>query len=230
MGGGVEHDSLKLGGTPALELLTFANQYGKHFYQGMLNASWSYRNFDRYLFPTRGSMLSASSSVTVPISAKNSLEYYKLDLSGTRYQPIYKQFIGKLNARAGYGDGYGKFKTLPFFKNYYAGGIGTIRGYEGNSLGPKDSTNQVLGGKFIVYGTAELIFPNPLGQTLRTGWFVDGGNVSTRATLKDLRCSTGLEVDWKSPMGVLNFAIAKALNARTGDDTEVFQFTIGTTF
>jgi outer membrane protein insertion porin family len=224
LGGGIEHDTLELGSNPALELQNFANKHGKHFYQGILDASWSYQNFDRYLFPTRGSMLSASTSITVPVSAKDSLEYYKVDLSGIFYYPLYKEFIGKLSATTGYGDGYGKFKTLPFFKNYYAGGIGTVRGYEGNSLGPKDSTGQVLGGKFVAYGTAELIFPNFISQTLRTGWFVDAGNVYKRITLADIRCSTGLEVDWKSPMGVINFALAKALNARKGDDTNVFQF------
>lgn len=230
LGGGIENDTLELGAEPARELLDFTNKYGKHFYQGILTAGWSYRNFDRYLFPTRGSLLSASAVTTVPISGSRSLEYYKVDLSGTRYQPIYKQFIGKLSATAGYGDGYGKFQTLPFFKNYYAGGIGTVRGYEGNTLGPKDSKGEVIGGKFVIYGTATLIFPNPLGQTLRTGWFVDAGNVYTRPSLKDLRYSTGLEVDWKSPMGVINFALAKALNVKPGDDTNSFQFTIGTTF
>lgn len=229
LGGGIEHDTLQLGSTPAAELTNFTTKYGRVFYQGMVNAGWTYQNFDRYLFPTKGYMSSIGTSATVPISSKKSLEYYKINVNGALYQPIYKQFIGKLSATAGYGDGYGKFDTLPFFKNYYAGGIGTIRGYEGNSLGPKDSTGEVLGGKFVAYGTAALIFPNPFNQSLRTALFIDGGNVNTRISLNDMRYASGLEVDWNSPMGVINFALAKALNARHGDDTEVFQFSIGTT-
>ena len=230
LGYGLEHDSLNFGNNPSRELVSFRDKHGKHFNQGQLNASWAYQNFDRYLFPTSGSMLSTGATATVPISKNRSLEYYKVDLSGTHYQPIYKQFIGKLRAHAGYGNGYGKFKTLPFFKNYYAGGIGTVRGYEGNSLGPKDSNGQTIGGKFIVDGTVGLIFPNPIGPTVRTTLFVDAGNVYSKVSLLHLRCSTGLEVDWKSPLGVLNFSFAKALNKRKGDDTEVFQFSIGTTF
>ncbi|MGD9109190.1 MAG: outer membrane protein assembly factor BamA [Gammaproteobacteria bacterium] len=226
-GGGVEHDVLDLGSNPPTESLTFRNKYGKYFTQGQINASWAFRNFDRWLFPTSGSMLSASSILAVPLSSK-SLEFYKIDIGGTFYQPLYNQFIGKLSANAGYGNGYGKYNTLPFFKNYYAGGFDTVRGFEGNSLGPKDSNGDALGGKFIYYGIAVLYFPNPFGQSLRTGLFVNGGNVNNRISMNNIRYSTGLEVDWRSPMGVLNFAFSKALNARPGDDTDVFDFTIGT--
>lgn len=226
-GGGVEHDILDLGTNPPTESLTFRNQYGKYFTQGQVSASWAYQNLDRYLFPTSGSILSASSTVTVPVSSK-SLEYYNVNINGTFYQQIYNQFIGKLKADTGYGDGYGKYNTLPFFKNYYAGGFDTVRGYEGNSLGPKDSNGDALGGKFIYYGIAVLYFPNPFGQSLRTGLFINGGNVNNKISMNNIRYSTGLEVDWRSPMGVLNFAFSKALKTRPGDDTNVFDFTIGT--
>lgn len=228
LGGGVEHDILDLGSNPPIESLTFRNKYGKYFTQGQLSASWIYQNFDRLLFPTSGSMLSASSTATVPVSNK-SLEYYTVFIGGTFYQPFYNQFIGKLNANTGYGNGYGKYDTLPFFKNYYAGGFDTVRGFEGNTLGPKDSNGEPLGGKFIYYGSATLYFPNPFGQSLRTGLFVNGGNVNDKISMTNIRYSTGLEIDWRSPMGVLNFAFSKALNARAGDNTNIFDFTIGTT-
>lgn len=228
-GYGFEHDHINLDSDPSRELSNFKNKYGSNFYQIQTNAGWSYSKFDRYLFPTQGLKTGIGVTAAVPVSHK-SLEYYKISANAVYYQPLYKQFISKLRGNIGYGNGYGKFNgELPYFKNYYAGGIGSVRGYEGNSLGPKDSKGNTIGGNFEIEGSASLIFPNPLHDSVRTSLFVDGGNVYHNIHIKDLRFSTGIEVDWRSPVGVINFSLAKALNARKEDDTQPFQFTIGTT-
>lgn len=226
-GYGLEHDLVNLSSSPSNELKRFKDKHGRSFYQGQLNAGWKYQQFDRYLFPTQGASTAINGSSSVPFS-HHSLEYYKLGIDSVAYHPIYKDFIGQLRGEVNYGNGYGRYKTLPFFKNYYAGGIGSVRGYEGNSLGPKDSNGDSIGGKFELSGTAGLIFPTPLPPSVRTIWFVDGGNVYKKISVRHLRFSTGLEIDWQSPVGLLSFDFAKALNARKGDDTNFFQFTVGT--
>jgi len=148
--------------------------------------------------------------------------------------------VAKLTGNVGYGGGYGGYKRLPFFKNFYMGGMSSVRGYEANSIGPRDSNDDSVGGNLMFDATASVIFPNPFSKTLRTSVFFDAGNVyDTKATRaqeannKDrdgLRYSAGLGFDWLSPMGMLNFSLAKAINPNKYDDTAIFQFNIGTTF
>jgi len=240
-GYGYENDYLSVGSTPSGQLQNFIDSHGRHFYQLKLNAGWSYQSLDRYIFPTNGFLESANASATVPFS-RNSLEYYKLGYTALYYHPIYWSFVGQLKGNVEYGNGFGRYGgQLPFFKNYFAGGEGSVRGFEDNTLGPRDTNGDPLGGNVKLNATAGLIFPNPFGDNVRTTWFVDVGNVYTTHSLdgsgemsfrhprlNELRYSTGLEVDWRSPVGILNFSLAKPLHKRPGDDTEVFQFNIGT--
>lgn len=215
-------------GTPSIQISDFINQHGDNFNNVKLTMGWSYNNFDRAIFPTRGFNHYIGAEVGVPV-LPDSLDYYRLNYDATYYQPIYKGFIVSLNAGLGYGDGYGSFDTLPFFKNYYAGGIGTVRGYEANTLGPVDSNGNALGGSVLTAGSVNLIIPNPLSERLRTAVFFDAGNVYADSfDAGDLRYSTGLQVDWFSPVGPLRFSLGKALNTKPGDRTQTFQFSVGT--
>jgi len=125
---------------------------------------------------------------------------------------------------------------LPFFANFYAGGISSVRGYEANSLGPRDSNGRPLGGAFLTTGRLELIFPPPFGapaHSLRLSGFLDAGNVFRKVDdfdAAELRYSAGVTVQWLSPLGPLAFSLAAPLNARSGDDTQPFQFTFGRGF
>lgn len=224
---GYENDVLKIGDMPSKELKRFVDQYQRHFYQMILTAGWTHQGLDRAIFPTQGFLQDLGLTVSVPLSSKHSLEYYKLNYDGMYYHPLYKQFIGQLGFHAGYGEGYDRFTRLPIIKNFYAGGIGSVRGYDGNTLGPKDSNRDALGGNAVMDGSVGLIFPNPLGQNVRTTWFFDFGNVYNKPSLA-VKTSTGLEVDWLSPVGMLNFVLAKAINANNKkDDTRIFDFAIG---
>lgn len=235
-GYGYENDLLKLGSSPSLEYQNFVKKHHTRFYQINLNGGWTYQGLDRYLFPTSGVLQTVELMSSVPFSDK-SLQYYTMEASTNYYHPIFHDFIGQLKGTIGYGNGYGDFGgQLPFFKNFYAGGVNSVRGFEGNTLGPRDSKGNPIGGNVKVLGTAALIVPNPIGDTLRTSIFIDTGDVyNTHKDLKgksgvhlnELRYSTGLEIDWRSPIALLNFSLATPISERDGDKTEWFQFNIG---
>ena len=125
-------------------------------------------------------------------------------------------------------------KPLPFFKNYFAGGPGSVRGFSSFSLGPQDSAGNTIGGDRKLNVNAELLFPMPgAGQdrSLRLSWFLDGGQVFSRKyELDTLRYSTGLAFSWSSPFGPLKLSYAKPLNEKSTDRIQRLQFTLGYNF
>ncbi|HYA36655.1 MAG TPA: BamA/TamA family outer membrane protein, partial [Candidatus Methylomirabilis sp.] len=135
-----------------------------------------------------------------------------------------------------YGDGYGGSTTLPFYKNFFAGGSSTVRGYKSNSLGPRDTLppNDPIGGNRRVLGNMELLFPLPGSssdnKSMRLSVFTDAGMVygpGEPVDLGQLRYSVGLAFNWYSPVGPLSFSYAVPFHNKPGDETEAFQFTLG---
>ncbi len=217
-------------GTPSKQITEFIEDNGNHFNNVKFLLGWMHNTYDRAVFPTKGFNQWVGAELGVPL-LPHPLDYYKLNYDATLYQPIWKGVILLLNAGLGYGNGYGNLSQLPFFKNYYAGGMGTVRGYEGNSLGPRDSNNNPIGGNVLAVGSFNLIIPNPISERVRTSVFFDAGNVyHDEFSFRKLRCSTGIEVDWASPMGLLRLSLAKAINSRDDDQLEAFQFSVGTSF
>jgi outer membrane protein insertion porin family len=162
-----------------------------------------------------------------------------VDYKAKWYQPLSSRFITLTKAAVGYGNSFnGDAKNFPFFKNFYAGGIDSVRGYAGNTLGPEDSKGKPTGGNFLVNGSFGLIFPNFVSDNLRTTAFVDAGNVYDTFNNQDyagsksgpIRYSVGIEADWLTPMGLIDISIAKPLNLRRGDSEEMFQFALGANF
>jgi len=139
---------------------------------------------------------------------------------------------GDFGAAGGYDD-----KPLPFFENFYAGGVGTVRGYRSSSIGPRDINNLSLGGDKRIILNTELLFPMPGSgkeKSVRLSAFVDGGiiyGVPTAIPGTDgSRYSTGLALTWLSPVGPLKMSYAWPLNEQLGDNLERFQFTLGQIF
>lgn len=223
------------------EIQQFVDDHGYRYYQLNGTIGWTFQSFDRIIMPTKGLRQRASLKVSIPISDQ-SLRYYKADYNMKLYQPIYKGFIFNTRGEVGYGQGYGSYSgDYPFFKNFYAGGIYSVRGYEANTLGPMDNNDDPLGGNMLLDGSVALIFPNPFGHSLRTSWFFDGGQVYSSndgqttgndlgvkgLNLGDLRYSTGLDIQWLSPLGLgIEVALAEALNPGSTDDTEFFTFNV----
>jgi outer membrane protein insertion porin family len=181
------------------------------------------------IYPTEGTLLRLSGEVGLPVA---DLRYYKLSYQQQYYKPLTRDLVLFLNGEMGIGDGYGD-KPLPFFKNFFAGGTNSVRGYETSSIGPRDTNDEILGGSKKLVGNIELLFPVPFltqEKSLRMSAFVDGGMVDESFRFEEMRFSTGLAVSWISPLGPLKVSLAAPLNAEKQDDTEAFQFIFGTNF
>jgi outer membrane protein insertion porin family len=202
---------------------------------------WARDGRDSLLFPTKGVYQRASFELALPGSTAT---YYRASYQYQQFfsvkdvfsLPISRKWIFMANGELGWADSYGSGADMPFFKNYYAGGIGSIRGFESGTLGPRDTNEDPLGGRQRVVGNAELFLPvfgASLEKSVRVSAFVDAGNVwgyDTKMSFSDLRYSTGLAIAWSSPVGPLKFSIAKPLKEEEGDKTQAFQFQMGSTF
>jgi len=196
-----------------------------------LTVSWARDSRDSVLTPTRGQYQRAN----FEIAPVGTLRYYRAVYQNQYYRPIASWITLALNGEFDYGRGLGG-KPFPVFKNFYAGGIGSVRGYLTSTLGPTDVNGDPLGGASRVILNGELHFPFP-GASKDAGlqWFTffDGGNVFAdreKVEFKQLRYSAGLGISWISPVGPLKISYAEPLNAQPTDQKERFQFQIGTGF
>lgn len=190
-----------------------------------------------FFFPTKGIVASLGAEVTVPGS---DFEFYKINLQGAYYAPLGSALTFKASGSIGYGDGYGDTSEigLPFFKNYYAGGSKSVRGFNGRSLGPRDSgqTPEPIGGDRRLLLNAELLFPaygGGVSKDKRLGIFVDGGTVfglGQDFEFDQMRYSIGFVFNWFSPVGPFSLSYAEPLNDEEGDELESFQVSFGTVF
>lgn len=232
---------------PAQDVVDFIDEHdGETSYNNLtLNSSFSHDTRNRTVFATQGTQQTVGIKTTVPGS---DLEYYKLSYITNTFIGITGATTLLLRSNIAYGGGYGNTSELPFYERYFAGGIRTVRGYESNSLGPRDtSTNLSIGGNLRVTGGADYIFPIPFVEkppsSVRLSAFLDIGNVflDDRATFNatdtetgfqtsQLRSSVGLSFVWLSPIGPLRFSYANTLNDVPGDDLRAFQFSIGSFF
>ena len=141
-----------------------------------------------------------------------------------------------LGGEIGYGDRYGSTSDLPFFEKFRAGGFDSVRGYESNSLGPRDSEDDAFGGNFVSTMRAQILFPPPFLENknrARLALFIDAGNVFAEFDdfdSSDIRGSVGLGLSWVTGLGGISAALASPFNDEPGDDTETFQFNLGTSF
>ncbi len=188
-----------------------------------LTVGWSRDDRDSALVPTRGRLQRAN----LEIGAGGDMKYWKSSYSYQQFFPISKQYTFAINGEVGYAKPIGS-KPYPIFKNFYAGGLGSVRGFEQNSLGPRDAPlfgqteGAALGGTKKAIFNMELSTPFPGAgndRTLRLYGFFDVGNVfaeSRPATMTDaqwkaqqkLRASVGLGISWISPLGPLRLAYA----------------------
>jgi outer membrane protein insertion porin family len=202
---------------------------------------------DNFLTPTRGSIQRVSAEITLPGST---VEYYKLNYNYSRFWPLSRHLVLNTRTELGYGDNYddpvtrvltnpdGTTRTvtadgLPFFENFYAGGVRSVRGFTDNTLGPRD-LGQPIGGSLKTVGSLEMYFPTLLDTpAARVSTFFDIGNVYDGVDNWDageLRSSAGLALMWRSPMGPISISYAFPMRKEDGDEIERLQFTFGGTF
>ncbi len=221
------------------EITTFTDS--PLFYQNYVNTfgntndaiigtvGWIRDGRDSLIYPTKGTMHRAFGEMGLPGA---SLEYYKINYQYQRYFPISRHYTLMINGEAGVGDGTNNL-PLPFFKNFFAGGVNSVRGYRNSTLGPKDQNGDPQGGSHRLLGNVELLFPFPGLQndrSVRVGAFFDAGMVANSIDSDEARYSTGISLFWSSPFGPLKISLAAPLNSQTGDRKQAFQFTFGGAF
>jgi outer membrane protein insertion porin family len=192
---------------------------------------WSRDSRDSSLVPTSGRY----QRVYGDWGVAGDIKFVRANYQIQQYIPLNKQFTIALNGEFGWGKGLNG-QPYPLFKNYYSGGLGSVRGFEQGSLGPRDASDLAIGGPKKVTLNAELVAPFPGAgndRTLRMFGFVDMGNVfgeKESYSFTDMRVSTGVGISWISPVGPLRIAIATPLRKKPGDRIERLQFQIGTSF
>ena len=189
--------------------------------------------------PTRGTYHRVAAEVALPGSTQ---EYYKLSYQFAKYWPLSRALVLMTSADLGYGDGYGNASEngLPFFENFYAGGVRSVRGFEDNTLGPTFTSElnpnyaQPLGGSLKTTGTLEMIFPTLIkSNAAQLSAFVDFGNVfagTSDFSVDEFRASAGVSLKWQAPVGPIVINFSQPLRKEDGDRVERLQFSFGTQF
>jgi outer membrane protein insertion porin family len=230
-----ERIEIETGSSTPQSFITYLDENGSEFNEYILNSTFTHDTRNRTVFATEGNLQRINLEVAVPGS---DLEYYKLGYRAVLLYPFAERFALQLMGDTAYGDNYSEQTTgLPFFENYFAGGIRSVRGYRTVQLGPRDAENdRAIGGSFRTLASAELFFPAPFARenrSIRMGAFVDAGNVFDgidNFDANELRAAAGISFEWLSPVGPLVFSWADALNAESGDKRQQFQFSVGGTF
>jgi outer membrane protein insertion porin family len=229
---GAENTRLGIDSASPQRYLDFVNIFGDTNTAFPGSIGWVRDQRDNALAPTKGSILRANMEVGLP---GGTLKYYKLTGQAQWFHPLSRTYTLMLNGEMGTAGGMAG-KPLPFYKNFYAGGVTSVRGYDDYSLGPRDSEHNILGGTRRLVGNAELLFPLPgagVDRSMRLSVFLDAGQVwgaGEKISLSDLRYSTGLSFIWNSPMGPLRLSYGKPLNAKPGDGIQHLQFQLGQVF
>lgn len=255
-GASVEDLTVKTYFDTASEIRRYVEDQGEDAQSLKLTASWTRNNLNRGIMPTDGNYQRLSLETGAPGSDS---EYYKLRARAQQLFPINddESWAFKFTGNVGYADTLGGNDPFPFYENFYAGGLGSVRGFTSNTLGQRTTPateggrDRTLGGNVSIEGSAEIIFPLPFiedQRALQTSLFLDGGNTflsscydvldedagrqqcSSGVDLGDLRYSAGIGLSWLTPVGPLTFSVAEPLNDESGDDTQFFQFSLGQTF
>jgi len=229
----IEQTKINTGSNIPTSYVSYINEFGTTSQSIPLGIGWARDSRDSLLAPSKGRLMKLNGEVGV-----GDTRYYRNNAQFQEFFPIGKKYTFAVNAEFGYGEGLSG-KNYPVFKNYYAGGLGSVRGFQQGSLGPKDygctsSTWCPVGGSKKVVLNTEFYVPFPgVGndRTLRLYSFLDAGNVfDSSIELEELRTSFGVGLSWISPVGPLRFAVAKPIRKFDGDRMQSFQFQIGTSF
>ncbi len=234
-GAGVERTTIVPGTLLPTSYQTYANEYGYTSSSIPVTAGWARDSRDSSLAPTQGRYQRVNAEWSFAGDAK----YLRTTYQFQQYVPLSKQYTAALNAEVGMGAAAGG-RSFPVFKSFYGGGLGSVRGFEQGSLGPKDTSGTVIGGSRKLNVNMEVLTPFPGAgndRTLRMYGFFDvgmvggpDGGLAINANANNLRSSMGVGISWISPVGPLRLAFAKPLRKLDGDRIQSMQFQIGTSF
>jgi outer membrane protein insertion porin family len=230
-GGSVERTQIKPGTNIPAAYLAYAERFGYTSLAVPLSVGWGRDDRDSSIAPTSGRLQRVAAEIALVGDAR----YVRSNYQFQQYIPITKQFTLAFNGEAGWGKGLSGH-PFPVFKHFYSGGLGSVRGFDQGTLGPKDVTGSTIGGPKKITLNAEIITPFPGAgndRSLRMFGFFDAGNVygeNEKFRLSELRASTGVGLSWISPIGPLRIAVAHPLRKFAGDRIQRMQFQIGTSF
>jgi outer membrane protein insertion porin family len=231
-GANLEQTAIRPGNSLPNAYVEYMQQFGATSNSLPLTVGWARDGRDSALVPTRGVLQRFNSDLSISGDAR----YIRTNYQIQQYTPITKKYTLALNADLGWGQGIGD-RPYPLFKNYFVGGLGSVRGFQQSTLGPSDSTNSLyLGGPKKIVMNAELLAPFPGAgndRTLRLFAFTDVGRAfgeNEKISLSELRTSYGVGLSWISPMGPLRFSYAMPLKRQVTDKIQRLQFQIGTSF
>jgi outer membrane protein insertion porin family len=230
-GGGIESTKIVSGTSMPAAYLEFAQRFGARSMSVPLTVGWTRDDRDSALVPTLGRL----QKVQGELGIAGDTRYVRGNYQFQQFIPLNRQYTLALNADLGWGKGVGG-KPFPVFKNFFGGGLGSVRGFEQGTLGARDVTGAFIGGAKKVGFNAEILAPFPGAgndRTLRMFGFVDVGNVygeTQKVDLGNLRVSVGVGLSWLSPVGPLRIAFANPVRKFSGDKIQKVQFQIGTSF
>ena len=236
IGLGLESTAISVESNSPIQYLDFVNQFGDVAKTIKGDVGFSKDSRDSVIFPMKGLNQRYSMEVGLPGA---DLKYYRATVNEQLLTPVSKDTTVSLSSQLGYGNGYNGM-PLPFFKNFFAGGVDSVRGYFTGSLGPHTfdmfGNPLNLGGNKLITGSAEYLFPMPglrNDHSFRLSTFLDAGNVfggGEAISFGQMRYSSGVALSWYSPMGPLKFSYAVPIRAQPFDNIERLQFQLGSTF
>ena len=209
----------------------YIEQFGRNSNSVPVTLGWTRDQRDSAVTPNAGSLKRVSGEWSVG----GDLRYLRLNVQYQLYIPITRQITYGFNTEFGYGTGVGG-QEYPVFKNFFGGGLGSVRGFEQGSLGPIDVTGAFIGGTRRFNLNNELYLPVPgtgNDRSLRVFGYLDVGNVwgsNEDVTFDSLRASAGLGMSWLSPVGPLKLSYGAPIRKQPGDRIQKLQFQIGTAF
>jgi outer membrane protein insertion porin family len=231
-GANIERTEINPGTNIPAAYLFYASKIGGFTSTSLpFTVGWARDSRDSALAPTNGRLQRLNGE----LGLIGDNRYWRANYQFQQYLPLNKQYTVAFNSELGIGRGLSGH-PFPVFKNFYSGGLGSVRGFEQSTLGPRDITGSVLGGTRKVTVSTELYTPFPGAgndRTLRLFGFLDVGNVygeSDQVRLNEMRASIGAGVSWVSPIGPLRFALAQPIRKFAGDRIQRIQFQIGTSF
>jgi outer membrane protein insertion porin family len=237
VGANAEQTQIKAGTGLPDPYKEYADRFGTTSTAIPLTLGWARDGRDSALVPTKGTY----QRLNADLSVAGDVRYFRSNYQYQQYFPLSKKYTLALNADLGWGQGLSG-QPFPIFKNFYVGGLGSVRGFEQSTLGPSRVTSSsnsalvYLGGPKKMVLNAEFMVPFPGAgndKTLRLFGFTDIGRAfgdNEKISLGDLRASAGIGLSWISPMGPLRFSYATPIRKETGDKIQKLQFQIGTSF
>jgi len=232
VGGSFEQTEIKNGTNLPVEYKDYVNKFGWTTRALPLSVGWARDGRDSALVPTRG----VFQRVNAESSFAGDIRYVRANAQLQQYIPLSKKYTFAYNIDLGWGKGLDD-RPFPLFKNFYVGGLGSVRGFEQSTLGPASASSGLyLGGPKKMVFNAEFITPFPGAgndRTLRLFGFADVGRAfgeDEKFSASELRASVGLGLSWISPLGPLRFSYGLPVRKQTTDKIQRLQFQIGTSF